>query len=110
MSGDGLVWIILLLLLMLFDGTAIYLHKNNKLPLWLSGIIMGILTPILGFIIGALFLKLEEVVNPTSTREGAAFAAAFIVLVLMANSIVFFIVGIILKIINYFKAKEEVQQ
>ncbi|WP_075618620.1 hypothetical protein [Paenisporosarcina indica] len=106
MSGDGLVWLILLLLILLFDGTAIYLHKNNKMPLWISGIIMAVLVPILGFTIGAVFLKISRVVDPSDTHEGSAFAAAFIALVLLANALVFFISGIIIKIVRFFKSKK----
>ena len=106
MSGDGFIWLILLLLILIFDGTAIYLHKNNKMPLWLSGIIMGILVPILGFTIGAIFLKIDRVVDPTGTHEGSAFAAAFIALVLLVNAIVFFVTGVFIKIISVLKAKE----
>ncbi|MEK5215874.1 ABC transporter permease [Psychrobacillus sp. FSL H8-0487] len=106
MSGDGLVWLILLLLILLFDGTAIHLHKNNKLSLWISGIIMVLLVPIIGFTVGAIFLKISRVVDPTDTHEGSAFAAAFIAMVLLANALIFFITGIVLIIVRYFKTKK----
>ncbi|WP_411747408.1 inner-membrane translocator, partial [Psychrobacillus psychrotolerans] len=85
-----------MLLILLFDGTAIHLHKNNKLSLWISGIIMVLLVPIIGFTVGAIFLKISRVVDPTDTHEGSAFAAAFIAMVLLANALVFFITGIVL--------------
>ncbi|SFP98543.1 hypothetical protein SAMN05421670_0536 [Psychrobacillus psychrotolerans] len=106
MSGDGLVWLILLLLILLFDGTAIHLHKNNKLSLWISGIIMVLLVPIIGFTVGAIFLKISRVVDPTDTHEGSAFAAAFIAMVLLANALIFFITGIVLIIVRFFKTKK----
>jgi len=106
LSGDGLVWLILLLLILLFDGTAIHLHKNNKLSLWISGIIMVLLVPIIGFTVGAIFLKISRVVDPTDTHEGSAFAAAFIAMVLLANALVFFITGIVLIIVRFFKTKK----
>jgi hypothetical protein len=95
-----------MLLILLFDGTAIYLHKNNKISLWISGIIMALLVPIIGFTIAAIFLKISRVVDPSGTHEGSAFAAAFIVLVLLANALVFFISGIIIKIVSFFKSKK----
>ncbi|RDW14943.1 inner-membrane translocator [Oceanobacillus chungangensis] len=104
--GDSLVWFILLVLIFLFDGTAIYLQKNNKIPLWLSGIVMGIFVPIIFFALVNIFLQLSRVFDPTGTHEGAGFGAAFIALVLLANAIVFFIIGITLKIISFFKSKE----
>ncbi|MFZ0576428.1 MAG: ABC transporter permease [Psychrobacillus psychrotolerans] len=106
MSGDGIVWLILLLLILLFDGTAIHLHKNNKLSLWISGIIMVLLVPIIGFTVGAIFLKISRVVDPTDTHEGSAFAAAFIAMVLLANALIFFITGIVLIIVRFFKTKK----
>jgi hypothetical protein len=105
MNGDGLVWFILLLLILIFDGTAIYLHKNNKMPLWLSGIIMAVIVPIFGFTLGAIFLRISRVVDPSGTHEGSAFAAAFIALTLLANALIFFISGIIIKILSFFRSK-----
>lgn len=67
---------------------------------------MALLVPIIGFTIGAIFLKISRVVDPSGTHEGSAFAAAFIVLVLLANALVFFISGIIIKIVSFFKSKK----
>lgn len=84
MSGDVLVWFILLLLILFFDGAVIHLHKINKMPLWISGIIMAILVPVLGFSIGAIFLKISRVVDPSGTHEGS---------------------GLIIKSVSYLKSK-----
>lgn len=105
MSGDVLVWFILLLLILFFDGTVIHLHKINKMPLWISGIIMAILVPVLGFSIGAILLKISRVVDPSGSHEGSAFAAAFIALFLLVNALVFFVSGLIIKSVSYLKSK-----
>lgn len=67
---------------------------------------MGIFVPIIFFTLVNILLKLSEVFDPTGTHEGAGFAAAFIALVLMANAIIFFIIGITLKIISLFQSKK----
>jgi hypothetical protein len=100
-DGDGLVWLIILILLLLFNGTAIYLNKINKLHFIWSGIIISILSPILAYLIGAIFVKMNH--NMGGTGEGGAFAAAFIGLIIVGNGILYFLIGLILKISNYIK-------
>ncbi|WP_188207251.1 inner-membrane translocator [Alkalibacillus aidingensis] len=99
--GDVIIWLTLLLLIVLFNGTASYLHKNGKLSLWISGIIMGLLVPVIGILLSNLFLGISRMFYPDSTHEGSGFAAAFIVLVLLANAVLLLIIGIGIKIRTY---------
>ncbi|WP_138419706.1 inner-membrane translocator [Aquibacillus sediminis] len=100
-----MILFIFLALILLLDGAAIYFHSTGKIALWLSGIVMGVLAPILGYSLGFVFLQLSRTFDPTSTHEGAGYAGAFIVLGLLANAMIFFIIGIIIKIVHYFKSK-----
>ncbi|WP_419887549.1 hypothetical protein ACN6MT_19125 [Neobacillus niacini] len=43
MSGDGAIWSILIASLLLLNFFAIHLYKKGKMPLWRSGLIIGIL-------------------------------------------------------------------
>ncbi|WP_256358357.1 hypothetical protein [Bacillus sp. sid0103] len=49
MSGDGVVWLIILVLLLFFNGMAIYLNNTKKLHSIGSGLIISVLGPILAF-------------------------------------------------------------
>lgn len=98
MSGDGLIWLVLLLSLVILNYLAISLNKRNKMPFWLSGIIIGILGPVIAFISGSIFVNLEH--NSGGTGEGAGFGAAFIGLIIVANGIIYLVIGIVSKIKN----------
>ncbi|MEK4093061.1 ABC transporter permease [Viridibacillus sp. FSL H8-0110] len=100
---DALIYTVLLLILLILNASAIYMYKNDKLDLWLSGIIIGILGPVFAFLIGAIFVKYEH--SQGATAEGAQIAAAFIGLIIVANGIIYFIVGITLKLIGFLKYK-----
>lgn len=96
---DGVIWLIILLLLALFNSGAIQLHRKNKLHFFWSGIIIGILGPILAFCFGAVFVKLDH--GQGGTGEGGAIAAAFIGLITVGNGVIYLILGIILKIVSW---------
>ncbi|WP_026672999.1 hypothetical protein [Alkalihalobacterium bogoriense] len=101
-----MILFILVALILIFDGIAIHFHKTGKMAFWLSGILMGFLAPIVGFSLGYLFLQLSRTFDSTSTHEGAGYAGAFIFLGLLANAIVFFFIGIIIKIFNKHKSEQ----
>ncbi|RFU66720.1 ABC transporter permease [Peribacillus glennii] len=99
MSGDGLIWLILLSVLLISNVAAIQLYKKNKLPLWLGGVGISILGPVIGFLSGSIFVKMAH--NAGETGEGAALGAAFIGLVILGNGIIVFLIGIILAIVKF---------
>ncbi|AOH57464.1 ABC transporter permease [Peribacillus simplex] len=96
MNGDGLIWLVLVVSLLILNALAISLYKRNKMPLWLSGIVIGMLGPIIAFIAGYFFVKIDH--NSGGTGEGAGFGAAFIGLIIVANGIIYLIIGIISKV------------
>ncbi|MEC5186627.1 hypothetical protein GGQ77_000358 [Geobacillus thermodenitrificans] len=69
---------------------------NNKMPLWLSGLIICIFGPVLALIIGTTLVKYNH--SQGGTSEGAGYAAAFIGLM---------IIGIISKINHFLKEKKD---
>jgi len=99
---DAVIWMILILLLILVNWAAVHLKTINKLHFVWSGLIIAILGPIMAFILGALFVHFDH--SQGSTGEGGAIAAAFIGLILIGNGFIYFLIGFILKIFDYFKS------
>ncbi|MFS0824680.1 ABC transporter permease [Bacillus sp. 1P02SD] len=107
MSGDGAIWGVLLMSLFLLNFFAINFYKKGKMPLWGSGLIIGILGPIIAFISGSVFVKVDHSMGGDGV--GAAFGAAFIGLIIVGNGILYFIIGIILVIKNFIKQRNLTQ-
>lgn len=99
-SGDGLIWAVLLVSLFVLNLTAITLYRKGKMPLWGSGLVIGMLGPIIAFISGSVFVEMDHSMGGDGV--GGAFGAAFIGLVIAGNGILYFIIGIILMIKNFF--------
>lgn len=107
MSGDGAIWTLFLLSLLLINLLAINLYKKGKMPLWGSGLIIGVLGPIMAFISGSVFVKVDHSMGGDGV--GAAFGAAFIGIVIVGNGILYFIIGIISVIKNFIKQRNLTQ-
>ncbi|MBM7621111.1 hypothetical protein JOC95_002984 [Bacillus tianshenii] len=103
MSGDGAIWSVLLLSLIALNFLTITLYRKGKMPLWGSGLIIGILGPIIAFISGFVFVKVDQSMGGNGV--GAAFGAAFIGIVIVSNGILYFIIGIIFVIKNIIKQR-----
>ncbi|MEC1523909.1 ABC transporter permease [Neobacillus niacini] len=107
MSGDGAIWSILIASLLLLNFFAIHLYKKRKMPLWGSGLIIGILGPIIAFISGSALVKVDHSMGGDGV--GAAFGAAFIGIIIVGNGILYFIIGIITGIKNFIKQRNLTQ-
>ena len=95
---DGVIWCIVLFgSLLVLNTLAIY--KKNKMPLWGSGLIIGILGPIISLISGSYFVSADKSMGGDGV--GGAFGAAIIGLVIVGNGLIYFIVGIISKIKSF---------
>lgn len=68
-----------------------------------AGLIIGILGPIIAFISGFVFVKIDHSMGGDGV--GAAFGAAFIGIVIVSNGILYFIIGIIFLIKNFIKQR-----
>ena len=101
--GDGTMDVLILLLVILviisLNVTFFILFKKGKLNLIVSGIIMMILAPVLGFLSGALFLHFYDW-SSGGTGEGAGYGGAFLGLITLANGILILLIGIIRWIIT----------
>ncbi len=104
MSGDGLTWSVLLSSLIVLNVSAILLYRKGKMPLWGSGLIIGILGPIIALISGSIFLKIDHSMG--GEGFGAAFSAAYIGFVIVGNGILYLIVGLVKVIRNFIRQRQ----
>lgn len=104
MSGDGLVWSVLISILIVLNLSAVLLYRKGKMPLWGSGLIIGILGPITALISGSIFLKIDHSMG--GDGFGAAFSAAFIGFVIVGNGILYLIVGLVIVITNFIRKRQ----
>lgn len=107
MSGDSIVWLIIILSILICDGIALYLYRKKRFPLWVSAIIIALLVPMIVYsfvVLGIDYFKRTNK-DPDNTGEGIAFAGGFIAIVLAFNAIVMFVIGVILNIYTFIKKK-----
>ena len=104
MSGDGLTWSVLISSLIVLNLSAVLLYRKGKMPLWGSGLIIGILGPIIALISGSIFLKIDHSMG--GDGFGAAFSAAFIGFVIVGNGILYLIVGLVIVITNFIRQRQ----
>lgn len=108
MSGDSIVWLIIILSILICDGIAVYLYRKKRFPLWVSAIIIALLVPVIVFsfvVLGIDYFKRTNT-DPYNTGEGIAFAGGFIAIVLAFNAIVMFVIGVILSIYTFIKKRQ----
>ena len=104
MSGDGLTWSVLISSLIVLNLSAVLLYRKGKMPLWGSGLIIGILGPIIALISGSIFLKIDHSMG--GEGFGAAYSAAFIGFVIVGNGILYLIVGLAIVITNFIRKRQ----
>ena len=91
---EGLILTLFILILILLNVFFFMLFKKGKLNLMVSGIIMMILAPVMGFLSGALFLHFYDW-SSGGTGEGAGYGGAFLGLITLANGVLILVIGII---------------
>ena len=96
---DALILSLFIIVIITLNIAIFILFKKGKLNLIVSGIIMMILAPVLGFFSGALFLHFYDG-SSGGTGEGAGYAGAFLGLITLANGILILMIGIIRWIIT----------
>ena len=104
MSGDGLVWSVLISSLIVLNLSAVLLYRKGKMPLWGSGLIIGVLGPIIALISGSIFLNIDHSMG--GEGFGAAYSAAFIGFVIVGNGILYLIVGLAIVITNFIRKRQ----
>ncbi|MFJ7951580.1 inner-membrane translocator [Lysinibacillus sp. NPDC096418] len=101
LTGDLILMLYLLLLISLNVGF-FTLFRKGKLNLMVSGIIMIILAPLIGFSSGALLFHFYDW-SSGGTGEGAGYGGAFLGLLALANGILVLVIGGIRWILHFVK-------
>jgi hypothetical protein len=99
---EDLILVLYILILISLNVLFFTLFKKGKLSLMLSGIIMMVLAPVIGFSSGALFLHFYDW-SSGGTGEGAGYGGAFLGLLTLANGILILVIGIINGILHFVK-------
>ncbi|THE13015.1 inner-membrane translocator [Bacillus timonensis] len=99
---EGLILALFILILISLNVAFLTLFKKGKLNLMVSGIIMTILAPVIGFSSGALFLHFYDW-SSGGTGEGAGYGGAFLGLITLVNGILILMIGIIRWFLHFVK-------
>ncbi|KMY44082.1 inner-membrane translocator [Bacillus sp. FJAT-27916] len=99
---DYLILALFILILISLTIISFVLFKKKKVNLMVSGIIIMLLGPVIGFSSGALFLHFYDW-SSGGTGEGAGFGGAILGLVTIANGILIFLIGMIGWMITLFR-------
>jgi hypothetical protein len=99
---ENLILIFFILILISLNVVFFTLFKKEKLNLMVSGIIIMILAPVIGFSSGALFLHFYDW-SSGGTGEGAGYGGAFLGLITLANGVLIFVIGVIRGFLHFIK-------
>ncbi len=99
---DYLILALFILILISLTIISFVLFKKKKVNLMVSGIMIMLLGPVVGFSSGALFLHFYDW-SSGGTGEGAGFGGAILGLVTIANGILIFLIGMIGWMITLFR-------
>lgn len=99
---EGLILAIFILTLISLNVVFFTLFKKGKLNLTVSGIIIMVHAPVIGFSSGALFLHFYDW-SSGGTGEGAGYGGAFLGLITFANGFLIFVIGIIRWFLHFVK-------
>lgn len=99
---DYLILALFILILISLTIISFVLFKKKKVNLMVSGIMIMLLGPVIGFSSGALFLHFYDW-SSGGTGEGAGFGGAILGLVTIANGILIFLIGMIGWMITLFR-------
>ncbi|MFJ6210316.1 inner-membrane translocator [Lysinibacillus sp. NPDC092081] len=99
---ENLILTLYVLFLISLNVVFFTLFRKGKLNLMVSGIIMMVLAPVIGFSSGVLFLHFYDW-GSGGTGEGAGYGGAFLGLITLANGVLILVIGIIRWILNFVK-------
>ncbi|MCM3006461.1 ABC transporter permease [Priestia koreensis] len=105
MEADSYILLGLFIVIILLDSLAIVAYKKFRMPLWLSGIIIGILGPIISMVSMSFFL---DTGGEAGSNEGVAIVGGFIALVIIANGLIMLIIGMIQSIKARLQKRKEI--
>ena len=99
---DYLILALFILILISLTIISFVLFKKKKVNLMVSGIMIMLLGPVVGFSSGALFLHFYDW-SSGGTGEGAGYGGAILGLVTIANGVLIFLIGMIGWMITLFR-------
>lgn len=99
---ENLILILYVLILVSLKVVFFTLFRKGILNLMVSGIIMMVLAPVIGFSSGAVFLHFYDW-SSGGTGEGAGYGGAFLGFITIANGILILVFGVIRWILNFVK-------
>jgi uncharacterized membrane protein YwzB len=91
---EGLILAVFIFILISLNVVFFTLFKKGKLNPMISGILMMLLAPVIGFTSGSFFLHFYDW-SSGGTGEGAGFGGAFLGLITLANGVLIFVFGVI---------------
>ncbi|MGM0896602.1 MAG: inner-membrane translocator [Bacillota bacterium] len=91
---DVLMYLFLATLLIPANIFIIKWHRSGKFPLWASGILLAV------FGIGIGYAARFILVDIGATGQGGAIMAVFIGLVVLANGVIHFVIGLVMALIK----------
>ncbi|MEX3745432.1 inner-membrane translocator [Lysinibacillus xylanilyticus] len=99
---ENLILILYVLILVSLNVVFFTLFRKGILNLMVSGIIMMVLAPVIGFSSGDVFLHFYDW-SSGGTGEGAGYGGAFLGFITIANGILILVIGVIRWILNFVK-------
>ncbi|MGV3466782.1 MAG: ABC transporter permease [Heyndrickxia sp.] len=93
--------VFLIAVIIIFNCLAISSYKKKNTSFLWSGLLICIMSPIIGLLTGSIFVNNGH--SAGGSGEGGAIGAAFIGLILLGNGIIYLLVGTVLMISNLFK-------
>ncbi|MFD1739676.1 inner-membrane translocator [Bacillus salitolerans] len=102
---DSLIILLFILMIIALNVATFVLVKKNKLNIMLSGLIIIVLAPVIGFSSGALLYQTYDF-SSGGTGEGAGYGGAFLGLITIGNGLLIFLIGFIRWIIKFLTPKK----
>ncbi|GGF14262.1 hypothetical protein GCM10010954_11190 [Halobacillus andaensis] len=103
---DSIILLLFFALLLAMNVGAYHLQKTERLPLFVSGMLLMLSAPVAGFLTGYLFLISAD---PDSTKEGAGLGGAMVGLLTLFNGLLALIIGVITAFLKRRKKRNEEQ-
>ncbi|PLT28058.1 inner-membrane translocator [Peribacillus deserti] len=99
---ESIILVVFILVITSLNILFYLLYRKGKLSLIVSGLIMMMLAPLLGFFSGALLHQFYDW-NSGGTGEGAGYGGAILGLLTFVNGIIILVTGIIRSIYQFIK-------
>ncbi|MFG6149310.1 inner-membrane translocator [Halobacillus sp. B23F22_1] len=103
---DSIILLLFFAALLTVNVVAYHLQKRERLPLFISGLLLMLSSPATGFFTGYLFWAAAD---PGSTKEGAGIGGAMLGLLTLFNGLLVLMIGVITAVVKRRKKRNEEQ-